>query len=118
MQRCMTEWQNQFMNANMMSYFLRAPNVFNPQFGSNSLNAAQQQLMQQFQNHSKNTFKGLKPFVLKDPPKKNGNKMKDGSTLTDGQDEPLDLSAKKIQAFGKVVEDDQTSAGSLELNDK
>uniref|UniRef100_A0AC34RKA7 HTH psq-type domain-containing protein n=2 Tax=Panagrolaimus sp. JU765 TaxID=591449 RepID=A0AC34RKA7_9BILA len=118
MQKYMTEWQNQFMNANMMSYFLRAPNVFNPQFGSNSLSVAQQQLMQQFQNSSRNSFQGLKPFVLKDPPKKNGNKMKEANALTDGQDEPLDLSAKKMQTFGKVVEDDQTSAGSLELNDK
>ena len=109
------------MNANMMSYFLRAPNLMNSsQLPSNNL---PNQFLQQLQQYSRmNSSQEAKPFVLKDPPKKIGSKAKpsEGESSTTGtQDEPLDLSAKRNQPDGKALDDDdQTSAGSLELNDK
>ena len=109
------------MNVNMMSYLLRAPNLMNAsQLPSNAL---QNQLLQQFQQYARmNNSQEAKPFVLKDPPKKMGSKTKPSegeSSITGTQDEPLDLSAKRNQPDGKTLDDDdQTSAGSLELNDK
>ena len=114
MQRYMSEWQNQMLNMNMMSYFLRAPNIL-PQLNSSaSVLTAQQQFYQQLHNHQQQSQ--IRPFILKDPPKK-ATKAK--PPISSENDEmPLDLSAKRAKRVKQDEYNPGSTAASVDLNDK
>uniref|UniRef100_A0AC35GCH3 HTH psq-type domain-containing protein n=1 Tax=Panagrolaimus sp. PS1159 TaxID=55785 RepID=A0AC35GCH3_9BILA len=116
----MSEWQNQMFNMNMMQYFLRAPHLLQ-QFPSSS-STAQQQLFhlhnQQQQQHLQQSQ--IRPFILKDPPKKANKAVKSAKIQNSCENDeiPLDLSVKKSSIGIKKDEDDRGAVASVDLNDK
>uniref|UniRef100_A0A914YWW8 HTH psq-type domain-containing protein n=1 Tax=Panagrolaimus superbus TaxID=310955 RepID=A0A914YWW8_9BILA len=122
----MSEWQNQMFNMNMMQYFLRAPHLL-PQFPSSSSSAALSQAQQQLfhlhnqQQQQQQNQAQLRPFILKDPPKKANKAIKSTKIQNSSENDeiPLDLSVKKSSKGIKGEEDDHgPTATSVDLNDK
>uniref|UniRef100_A0A914QD80 Uncharacterized protein n=1 Tax=Panagrolaimus davidi TaxID=227884 RepID=A0A914QD80_9BILA len=121
----MSEWQNQMFNMNMMQYFLRAPHLLQqfPSSSSSSAAAVQQQLFhlhnqQQQQQHLQQSQ--IRPFILKDPPKKANKAVKSAKIQNSCENDeiPLDLSVKKSSIGIKKDEDDRGAVASVDLNDK